>query len=86
MKKPELKKERNSQQSCRRCIFQKEKNFFLIHCMFFSFALSFLRFYLDFMKELHSSSEFCFNDETPGKISGVFSDLFLGAFGILLLN
>ena len=41
--------------------------------MFLSFALSFLRFYLDFMKELHSSSEFCFNDETPGKISGVFS-------------
>ena len=28
MKKPEFKKERNSQQSCRRCIFQKEKSFF----------------------------------------------------------
>lgn len=57
-----------------------------IHCMFFSFALSFLRFYLDSMKELHSSSESCFNNETPGKSSGVFSDLFLEVFGILLLN
>lgn len=86
MKKPEFKKGKKLAAILQKMYFPKEKSFFLIHCMFFSFALSFLRFYLDSMKELHSSSESCFNNETPGKSSGVFSDLFLEVFGILLLN
>lgn len=41
MKKPEFKKERNSQQSCRRCIFQKEKSFFdTLYVLLFCIVLS----------------------------------------------
>lgn len=86
MKKPEFKKGKKLAAILQKMYFPKGKELFFdtLYVLLFCIVLS--AFLFGFHEGITFIFRVLFNDETPGKSSGVFSDLFLEVFGILLLN